>query len=395
MEEDKLGALFKKTLEEHTEEYPEGAWEGFLIRQRRKRAAIRRYIATGAAAMLALALLTGVFLRQQKDKVQITPLQKITELPNIKKELNSGQIPSGREAIEQMARAERVLQKNRESKEDMPARLADLVAGNKEDKGEDMPSAEQSLREIPKEPEGRHGDHVQQVTAPGKTHSQRDAITDLRDLKRSGRRILKYGINLAPGLSSANGMQAFNLSGGINLDIAIAKNLSISTGVQIEHTDLGENKNFDAAGFDVSAIQYRTSVTNLDIPVNITWQISSDRKSSYYISGGISSLAYLDEKQSATSYKNEPKESFKDVASGIVGDPVYRLETVKTTVTNKLNQADNFDFAGRLNLSFGYSYMLSPKLRLHFEPYVKIPLSNLGNTEMRYTTSGVLCKISF
>jgi len=205
-------------------------------------------------------------------------------------------------------------------------------------------------------------------------------------------RKVRFGINVAPGMSSATDGSALNIGGGVNLDIAIAKNLDISTGVQVEYRDI---ETATGNGTGVSAIQQTSyNITNLDIPLNITWKFKTNRTESYYISGGFSSLAYLGENYSTTSYNQMLQSSIVYDVSG-AENTVYKLVDVRTTTVERTEPFSSLDVAGRINLMVGYSTSVSPKLNLHIEPYIKIPLTGMGSKDMRFTTSGITCKISF
>jgi hypothetical protein len=144
----------------------------------------------------------------------------------------------------------------------------------------------------------------------------------------------------------------------------------------------------------IPSVHENFSLTNLDIPVNIKWHISQTKSEGFYLSGGISSVACLEGDVNTTSYRQELRESQMSSISG-PDKTVYKLEMVETKYKDEINSAGKFDFAGRINLMFGYSRTISPKLKLHLEPYFKIPISGTLNREIRFTTTGITCKISF
>jgi len=135
-------------------------------------------------------------------------------------------------------------------------------------------------------------------------------------------------------------------------------------------------------------------LTNLDIPINITWHFFTDKSKSYYVSGGLSSLAYLNEKYTTTSYSHQIKANTV-ASSGNERLTTYKIENVESVKTTTASPSNSMDLAGRVNLIFGYEQRLSSKLNLHIEPFIKIPLSGLASENMRFTTGGVTFKISF
>jgi hypothetical protein len=74
---------------------------------------------------------------------------------------------------------------------------------------------------------------------------------------------------------------------------------------------------------------------------------------------------------------------------------IHELITKESTVEESAPSFQSFDLAGRLNLIVGMEQRLTPTLRLHVEPYLKIPLSGLASQNLKFTTSGINCKISF
>ncbi|MCK9303996.1 MAG: hypothetical protein M0P27_01190, partial [Bacteroidales bacterium] len=110
---------------------------------------------------------------------------------------------------------------------------------------------------------------------------------------------------------------------------------------------------------------------------------------------GISSVAYLSEKYTTTTYSQELREFALTAGAGPEEDKIYRLEQVEATSTRSVPKPDDMNIAGRINLSIGFKREITPNLTLHIEPYLKIPVTGLATEKLRFTTSGVTCKISF
>lgn len=214
------------------------------------------------------------------------------------------------------------------------------------------------------------------------------------DSKVAERKLLHFGINISPGFSSSpiNSGGTFNYSGGVSLDIEITKNLQISTGLQIEHQSVvgkSKTRSTDVVPGHVDAV-----LTNLDIPINIKWRFFSNKSKSYYVSGGLSSLAYLNEKYTTTSYNHQIRANTV-VVNSEEQFTTYKIENVETVQTTSISPSNAFDVAGRVNIILGYEQRISPKLNLHIEPFIKVPLSGLATENIRFTTGGVTFKISF
>ncbi|HCV15640.1 MAG TPA: hypothetical protein DF637_04835 [Rikenellaceae bacterium] len=405
-----IGEIIKSSLSEQEEGYIEGSWERFSLKQRRRRFLLLRNISTGVAAAVVLAL---VIFGAQNDQTsqKIEEVSAIVTTPDTGKEINTSEnsvnIKRGDEAgksqnqikIVKKAPSEAISGKRLIAKSEITETKEEIVKESERETEvkkltalkEQVDSAEiqePEKRQIPATTPPKPAEKSKyQVPA---TMSSRTAFA-LIENERHERKV-RFGINVAPGMSSATDGSALNIGGGVNLDITIAKNLDISTGVQVEYRDI---ETATGNGTGVSAVQQTSyNMTNLDIPLNITWKFKTSRTESYYVSGGFSSLAYLGESYSTTSYNQMLQSSIVYDASG-AENTVYKLVDVRTTTVERAEPFSSFDVAGRINLMVGYSTSISPKLNLHIEPYIKIPLTGMGSKDMRFTTSGITCKISF
>ena len=405
-----IGEIIKSSLSEQEEGYIEGSWERFSLKQRRRRFLLLRNISTGVAAAVVLAL---VIFGAQNDQTsqKIEEVSAIVTTPDTGKEINTSEnsdnIKRGDEAgksknqikIVKKTPSEAISGKRLIAKSEITETKEEIVKESERETEvkkltalkEQVDSAEiqePEKRQIPATTPPKPAEESKyQVPA---TISSRTAFA-LIENERLERKV-RFGINVAPGMSSATDGSALNIGGGVNLDITIAKNLDISTGVQVEYRDI---ETATGNGTGVSAVQQTSyNMTNLDIPLNITWKFKTNRTESYYVSGGFSSLAYLGESYSTTSYNQMLQSSIVYDASG-AENTVYKLVDVRTTTVERAEPFSSFDVAGRINLMVGYSTSISPKLNLHIEPYLKIPLTGMGSKDMRFTTSGITCKISF
>jgi hypothetical protein len=397
MKEDKdIGPIIKNTLDGHEEPYIEGSWENFNLKQMHKRALLRRRLFTGIAAAVVITLtVAGLFYSSKEESVLNGKIAVIQKQPG---------------TLEKPA----VIAHNIEiqSEKDSPIKqrfndpairdsLTDLLIENEMTK----PVAKEEIKAPVNEPDNSTPVNIVpdkstlDKTVPDRGVKEESGIGKTvslagTDFTRSnpGEKRVAFGLNVAPGVNTATDGSSFNISGGVSMDITIARNLEISTGVQLEYRDMvSESRNYD----NMSAMQHTEyNMTNLDIPVNITWKFKNSRSESFYVSGGISSMAYLGENYSTTTFRQELQSSFVAGASG-EENKVYKLVDVRTISTDRSEPFSSFDIAGRVNLMVGYSRAISPKLNLHVEPYLKIPVSGMGSRNMRFTTSGITCKISF
>jgi len=204
-------------------------------------------------------------------------------------------------------------------------------------------------------------------------------------------RKLRFGVSISPGVTSTNTVSSFNYSGGISADMDLSRRFRLSTGLQLEHQNVIDEAT-DSPDW-VPAGQTEAVLISLDLPVNITWKVLVRKSMCYYVSSGISSVAYLSEKYITTSYTQK----MVGVVSVLEGEQKvdYKLENIENTEKMSEEPLNTINFAGRVNVILGFEKHLSSGKYLHIEPYLKIPISELATRNLRFTTSGITCKISF
>ena len=105
-----------------------------------------------------------------------------------------------------------------------------------------------------------------------------------------------------------------------------------------------------------------------EIPLTINYNFSRVRNHSWFAGAGLSS--YLMKKESYDYYYKYP--------SGNVYDKSW-------TISNK-----NKHYFAVLDISGGYEYAISKKIKLSAEPYLKLPLSGIGAGKIKLNSGGVL-----
>lgn len=421
--DNELTDLIKKTLSEHEESYVEGAWENFIYQQKRRRRVLYWRISSSVAACLLLGLLFisipgGDPARQKGTPAQITAentTERKEDISQIKESTqksagynatgmvniseNAGDVDNSKNSVKNKKKTPQTVSEKSSREliaENMPEKMVtenpavtdkeNIVKATTPDKGEEVTTLQKN------EPSEK-GVAIQEKEKQEYTYDIRES-DDIRGKNLKKKKVL-LGFNLSPGINSTSTGASFNYAGGVNLEIALMPELSLSTGVQIEHQTVETVNSVSNAA--IPSDHMNANLTNLDIPINITWRFltkgAGKDRYSYYISGGVSSLAYLGERYVKTTYRQEVREQVNMVASE--AKMTYQLENFATTSENKEEPFNAFDVAGRINLIFGIERKISQDLNLHIEPYIKIPLSGLGSENMKFMTSGITCKISF
>ncbi|MEA5006785.1 MAG: outer membrane beta-barrel protein [Rikenellaceae bacterium] len=422
--DNELTNLIKKALSEHEESYVEGAWENFVFKQKKRRRVLYWRISSSIAACLLLGLLFISIPGSDPQKgtpSQITA-EKISQPKegtwqpkegtqhvtgyNTAKVNNSEKVRKTREIakIEKADKSKNSEKTKKNLSQTVVGRSAKLIAeqiskespvGTDQEKvvTEVIRDKSEEPKTVQREEHSRQTVTTKEKEEPGNRFDIRES-EDIRGKVTKKKKVL-LGINLSPGINSTSTGSSFNYSGGVNLEITLLPKLSLSTGVQIEHQTVETvNRVSNAA---IPSDHMNANLTNLDIPINITWRFltkgAGKDRYNYYVSGGVSSLAYMGERYVRTTYRQEVREEVNMLATG--AKMTYQLENFATTSENKEEPLNAFNVAGRINLIFGVERKLTKDLNLHIEPYVKIPLSGLGSENMKFMTSGVTCKISF
>jgi len=400
----KIAERIRNALENREERYIPGAWENFVNRRKRKRRIIFIKSVSGIAAGLIGVWLISQMLVPESNNIRVETNFKTPEKTDQSKELpeketTSGQLPILRGQVAQDVKSaisgksekngtEAGLKKNVVQKEKLPQvaieetiALLDSVPGKTseprdfvdtllEKNGKGVSDTERNASVLPTETEIVRFNAEKQKAGPDK---------------------MRFGIHFSPGFNSTTSSSTFAFSGGISADFRLSRALFLTTGIQAERQNVHSqkpNKEFMAIDNQTTA-----DLLLLDVPLNITWKFLTGKSTAYYASGGISSLAYLNE-----DYKNKSTtQELVEVVKEENGQETVEYEVViRETVTNEsVLPLKTFDLAGRLNLMMGVEHKLTPGLHLHIEPYVKIPLSGLGAQNLTFTTSGVTCKVSF
>lgn len=416
----------------HEEEYVEGAWENFDAMRRRKKL-IYRLSATGVAAALVLGFLGVTVLFQQDNTLplvadntsgKVEAVQPVTVVvqPTVieqsadieKRAVDADRNVTNKEitlkdVIDQRVTARSVVAQNVEKQiittqkietQNISNQIVEKQTNaiqNTATQTNDIKTAEPA-KEVP----------AKDITAKDSVKllpAQRynfDEGRKLNERKQVDKRI-RLGVNLSPGVNSTASSSTFNYSGGVNVEIKLAKNLQLSTGVQLEHQDVDNRstvRSMSLPAMEAGAVatylppsHITASITNLDIPLNIKWNFINKRSTGYYVAAGISSLAYLRESYQTTTYRQELRE--KTLTEGTEKITTFGLENVPIITTNTISQSRTPDIAGRFNLIFGIEQRISPTLKLHVEPFMKIPLTGLATENLMFTTGGVTFKVSF
>ncbi len=192
-----------------------------------------------------------------------------------------------------------------------------------------------------------------------------DKSKELND-KPGGRRVYGLFIRLlaSPDLSAIKfGPSQLGSNFGLVGELAFSEKFSLSTGV------IRARKNYESyqeEAYGASARHLVGSCSILDIPLNLTYYFPSQSRFSAYATVGASSYVMLREDYIYTIKSN-------------TGDRVYPYQAIRK----------NNEWFKVLNLAIGLQYKLAPRWQVQLEPFIKAPLADLGERNVRLSSMGV------
>ena len=180
----------------------------------------------------------------------------------------------------------------------------------------------------------------------------------------------------APDINGVGSFQQSKVGTNIGLQFSaeVAKKLTITTGAvySVKPYITGFENYHTPYQFNTAPINVTADCRMLDIPINVGYQVFNKHQTKISIGTGLSSYIMLHE-----SYK------FNYANTYVTGPSNY-------TVPNS-----NGYFFGVLNLNATYQRQLNQKVGMTIQPYVKLPLTNIGYSQVRLQTTGVAIGLSW
>lgn len=420
--ENELVDLIKSTLDGYEEQYILGSWENFVRHNKKKRRIIYWLTASGIAATIMIGWIGFRFLAdsQGKDNKEIlqqyisnveqptgkndqkaklvTPLNPVISSNdnNRNKEFQTPgneNITPGKLSQEVSTRTytEDILNDTSVIRPEQalpinPVKInpAQLIAGFNSSQELNSSTGIRDLTiQIRLSPE-KAGNETEEQIKPG-------LLSDDNLNVEKGKDKLRFGVGVASGVTVTNTSSSPNFSGGINAEYSLFSRFRISTGIQIEQQNVMNEASDSPEWIPPEELQAR--LVDIDIPINLTWKFLARKSTGFYLSGGISSVLFLSEKYTSTTYSQKlvPTVESDNGASYVS----YQIENVKSTSTFAESPLSTFNFAQRINIIIGLEHQISSGLLIHVEPYLKLPVSDLAAQNIKYTIGGVALRISF
>ncbi|GAA4911743.1 hypothetical protein [Mucilaginibacter defluvii] len=175
-----------------------------------------------------------------------------------------------------------------------------------------------------------------------------------------------------------NGIGSFGegkmgLNAGVLLSMRLGSRLTVTTGAAYAYKPYATNfSNYRTAyRFEVNPTRVMADCRVLDIPLNIDYMVYSKKRNSMSFGVGLSSWFMLNEKYSFTYPGN------------YTGPASY-------SVSNQ-----NQHILGVLNLQATYHRQLNNKVGVAIQPFMKVPLTNIGYSEVRLRSLGIAAGLTW
>jgi hypothetical protein len=212
---------------------------------------------------------------------------------------------------------------------------------------------------------------VLQADTLGDAVSNQEAADNTREDEKKERQSNWYmKLLVSPDFSaigySKPGKTGFNI--GLAVVYSPSEHWGFSTGAiwskkLYDKNNPGKSYSYGGASFEADYLDGDCRV--LDIPVNITYYIRPEARLNVYVTIGVSSYIML--KESYVYTVNENNQNY------------YYYEDYKN---------ENHHWFSMLNLSFGLQYRISPRLQLQAEPFLKAPMSGVGQGKIDLVSAG-------
>ncbi|MFD0939905.1 outer membrane beta-barrel protein [Pedobacter boryungensis] len=199
----------------------------------------------------------------------------------------------------------------------------------------------------------------------------------IRDIKVKRKIPISLAISVGPDFSSTNALVGgkSGLAFGIGVGVGLTKKLSVQTGIiygSKNYTANNYNYTFNNPAVAATITQINAACKVLEIPLRASYTVANHQKNSIDLNAGLSSYLMLKE------------------------DYVFKYTAAsgrKDRITEKTNE--NQHFLSVIDLSATYNIKLNKKLGFGIEPYVKIPLTGIGEGNVPLKSSGVSLKLRY
>ncbi|HZI54780.1 MAG TPA: hypothetical protein VFD56_13785, partial [Chitinophagaceae bacterium] len=195
--------------------------------------------------------------------------------------------------------------------------------------------------------------------------------------KNSQGRNFSVNFSMGPDLSSVDFDEPgeWSMQYGVGISYALSKKISLRTGFFTGRKiyTAGPEDYHSSYNPPPSLQKIEANCLVYEIPVNLIYSFSARKKHNWFVAGGLSSYLMKEE-----TYDYQYKDSWGNIR--------YYTSVYKN---------ENSHIFSVINLSGGYQYHFSDRFSLMAEPYVKLPLSGVGQGKVNLNSGGILFTAGF
>jgi hypothetical protein len=200
------------------------------------------------------------------------------------------------------------------------------------------------------------------------------------------------GLLVAPSLGNNNKL---NMGYGVSMDYALSKKISLTSG--ISYNDMTSSSQVQAPVNTASLVasssknleSVEASVSGIDIPLGVKYNLSKK----IYANVGVSAFAVLNQRKNNTYLQETPVQA-SSTEPATFGE--MRILIVNERITEEAPEAPvGNKYIGFYNFSFGIRQPLSKKNTLSLEPFIKLPMREATQDNLKLIGTGIKLKLDF
>lgn len=401
-----LIAHIKESLAAHEEAYMEGAWEKFSLTQQPQKKPLLwiSYVSSIAAALLLVFL--GFYFsgkNLQSENLQVVQHHKGVNLEGLEKqsEVQPTHIKSEPISSPKGVKMKLSMTSHLPAEDPSPTIAPVIVAATVLPStttvvsGIETPSLEPEKSPIVE----KKADIMEFLIAESKKNESKSlSILDDRESK------LSIGFVLAPSLSEE---KKLTMGYGINMGYNISEKISLNSGISYNEMTTSKNMTLPATSSLINNVvdsknleSIKERVVGLDIPLEVKYHINK----SFYANVGVSAFAVIDQNRDEVFVQNRVAQSSPNAGGNGLAGPAgtgdrltnnFVLNSERSTVRTPDDAFDNYAFLGFYNFSFGYQKRIAKQHFISIEPFLKLPMKQMSNDNLKLIGSGIKLKFDF
>lgn len=426
-----LIAHIKKSLVAHEETYVEGAWEKFNSEEKGKKKPILWLgFLRGAAAVLLLAFIAFLFTNKEPvqaplklAKEQSTTIKGLpaTEVANNLQTTSTEQINEKRSLSshafanktgEQRIQSQEQAQVNVESKNE---EITPILAVNNHVQNTSQNTSTAGLSEeqatlafSPQNKETKKVDIMEFLTNETKKNASQQEPSIDRDNK------FTIGLVVAPSFGNT---KRLNMGYGLSMDYSLSDKISLNSGIAYSEMTASKKMALPASSAIINSYgnaknleSVEEQLVGIDVPLEVKYHVNKN----FYANVGISALAVINQKRNQTfvqdglvqmapapgSYApNSPGNGAAGPAGPAGGGAgladrgtALLINSERSSLSSSIN---DYSYLGFYNFSFGYQKKISKRHFIAIEPFLKVPMKEIKNENLKLIGSGVKLKFDF